>query len=235
MALGLHRAAARPHRHQLARRTSAALKAYADANPDARWILGRGWNQELVGRQALPDRGRPRCGGQRPAGLARPGRRPCRGRQQRRDAGGRLRTQHPGAVGRPDRERPVRRRRDEPDRIEDSGADASRTGCGPGQGAGIDAVQRAHRRRRHGHQPGRMGGDGPRGPGRHAQCPHPELCRRHPGHAGDQRRQAERLALRRPAAPRRGQALRRRRARFARRLAEAALCRQAGYARACNS
>lgn len=30
------------------------LKAYADRNPDARWILGRGWNQELWAEKRFP-------------------------------------------------------------------------------------------------------------------------------------------------------------------------------------
>ena len=32
----------------------ARLKAYAAANPDARWILGRGWNQELWAEKRFP-------------------------------------------------------------------------------------------------------------------------------------------------------------------------------------
>ena len=30
------------------------LKAYAAANPDARWIIGRGWNQELWADKRFP-------------------------------------------------------------------------------------------------------------------------------------------------------------------------------------
>ena len=32
----------------------ARLKAYAEANPDARWIIGRGWNQELWAEKRFP-------------------------------------------------------------------------------------------------------------------------------------------------------------------------------------
>ena len=54
----------------------------------------------------------------------------------------------------------------------------------------------------------------------------------HPVDARDQQRPAQRLAVRRPAAARRGQALRRRRARIARGVAQGALSRQARHARA---
>ncbi|MGJ3627446.1 amidohydrolase family protein [Sphingomonas sp. MMS24-JH45] len=86
----------------------AKIAAYAKANPDRRWILGRGWNQEawglgrfptaadldavsgggLRGSSALTDtpagRTPPRCGGQRHRRNARAGRRADRGRRVRR-------------------------------------------------------------------------------------------------------------------------------------------------------
>ena len=63
------------------------LRDYAAAHPDAKWILGCGWNQELWPDKQLPDRRRPRRRRQRPAGRARAGRRPCGRRQQRGDEG----------------------------------------------------------------------------------------------------------------------------------------------------
>ena len=69
-----------------ARRAAARLRAYAAANPDARWILGRGWNQELWPVKRFPTAADlDAVVSDRPVWLE-PGRRPCRGRQQRRDA-----------------------------------------------------------------------------------------------------------------------------------------------------
>ena len=59
------------------------IRAYAAANPDRKWIVGGGWNQEAVGTRPLSHRRRSRSRGERPAGVAEPRRRPRRLGQQR--------------------------------------------------------------------------------------------------------------------------------------------------------
>ena len=115
MGARLRRAAARPHRHELAAECSSGSTAYAAANPDARWIVGRGWNQEL-----WPDKRFPTAAdldavvADRPVWLE-PVDGHAAGRQQRGDEGGRghRRDHGPPAAGssgpRP-ADRPVRRR-----------------------------------------------------------------------------------------------------------------------------
>ncbi len=67
----------------------ARLAAYASANPDLPWIVGRGWNQESLASQNLSQGIRSKFGDCRSPGCPDPGRRPRPGRQfQGHGAGG---------------------------------------------------------------------------------------------------------------------------------------------------
>ena len=82
------RAAPRRHRHELDRRAcSSGCATMRPRIPTRDGSSGCGWNQEMLARQALPDRSRPRRRRARPAGGAGAGRRPCGRRQQRGDEG----------------------------------------------------------------------------------------------------------------------------------------------------
>ena len=191
MALGLQRAAARLDRHKIARGPAARLKAYAAAHPQARWILGRGWNQELWPGREFPTAADIDAVVSRPPGLARPRGRPCRHRQQRGHEGGRVTS---ATHGRPPRRRGSRTacssmrqwpwyrkfRRPQP-----------RTAIRRWQGAGTAARRRHHRCRRHGHQPRRLGGHEPRGQAPAAQRPYHRLRGGNSVDDGNQRRPAD--------------------------------------------
>ena len=97
------RAAARPFRHQLARRGAAADRRLCRRQPDAALDRRARLEPGALGSRPLPDRRRSRRRRRRPAGLARAGRRPCRLGEQRGDARGRCHRRHPGAGRRPDR------------------------------------------------------------------------------------------------------------------------------------
>ena len=75
----LRRAHARPVADPLARpRRRPRSRAYAARNPDRRWIIGRGWNQETWGLGRFPTAAELDAAvADRPV-LARAGRRPCR-------------------------------------------------------------------------------------------------------------------------------------------------------------
>ena len=230
----LRRAPARPHRHDLARRPAAAARApMPPPIPTRKWILGRGWNQESWADKRFPTAADlDAVVGDRPVWLGRVDGHASVANSAALKAAG-ITAADQGARGRADRERPVRRCRDRAGRVARSPprrrrrydaalAKAQELMLSTGLTAAADM----------GTSPDDWAAMNRAGAGGHAQRPHPELCRRHPGDARDQRRQADRLALRRPAPPRRGQALRRRRARLARGVAQGALSRQARHARA---
>ena len=225
MGLGFGALAARLDRHALARRAAAAAQApMRRPTRNARWIVGRGWNQELWADQALPDRRRPRRGRRRPAGrgssastamplVANSAAMKAAGvtAATTAPAGGDGSTNglfvdaamelvEPQGPRRRRRRRPMRRW---PRRRNDA--------VGYGLTAAADMGTSAER----------LGGDAPRRRGGHAQRPHHELCRRACRRSRRSTATGRPMALRRPAADGRGQALRRRRARLARRLAEA--------------
>jgi predicted amidohydrolase YtcJ len=94
----------------------ARLRAYAAANPTPRWIVGPRLEPGALASRPLPDRGGARRRRARPAGLAAPGRRPCRLGEQPGDARGERHRGDPVAGRGPDRaqraaaERRLRRR-----------------------------------------------------------------------------------------------------------------------------
>ena len=91
---------------------SSGCRAYAAANPDARWIVGRGWNQEMWPVKRFPTAADlDAVVSDRPVWLSRVDGHAV-GRQPRGDEGGRRHCRDQGTSRRPDRERPVRRRRD---------------------------------------------------------------------------------------------------------------------------
>ena len=232
------RALARPLRHQFARRGAAADRRLRRRQPDPALDRRPRLEPGALGPRPLPDRRRSRRHRRRPAGLAGAGRRPCRLGQQRGDARGR------------DHRR--RARRPQGGRIE-------RTGRNP-NGIFVDAamplVERAippplpvQRDRAFARAQEillsnglttvadmgtsaedwavmRRAGDAGR-----LQRPHPLLRLGHRQSARRRRHPADALALRRAAAHGRGEALSRRRAGLARRLAEGALSRRARPAR----
>ena len=186
------------------------LKAYAAAHPQARWILGRGWNQEL-----WPDRRFPTAAdidavvSDRPVWLDRvDGHAAIANSAAMQAAGFSVNTVAPQGG-----------------RIENglfvdaamvlvesknSGAHSLRAGSGAGEGSGTDARRRPHRCRGHGHQPRRLGGHESRGKRGQAQRPYPRLRGGNSVDDGNQRRPAERLAPRGPPQPRRRQTICRR-------------------------
>ena len=90
------------------------LKAYAAANPDARWILGRGWNQELWADKRFPTAADlDAVVSDRPVWLGRVDGHAAVANSAAMQAAG-FTPQHPGAGRRADREWPVRRCGDEP-------------------------------------------------------------------------------------------------------------------------
>ena len=92
------------------------LRDYAAAHPGREMDRGGGWNQELWADKRFPTAADLDAVGQRPAGGAGAGRRPCDRRQQRGDEGRGRHRRHAGAARRRDPRRPVRRRRARPDR-----------------------------------------------------------------------------------------------------------------------
>ena len=219
----LRRAAARPDRHHARSPTcSSGCAPMPPPIPTPRWILGRGWNQEL-----WPDKRFPTAAdldavvSDRPV-VAGAGRRPCAGRQQRgaeaRPAS-RRRPRRPPAAGssmRGQSDRPVRRRRDATGRASDSRrrrAAEHDAGARPRRRSN-HAVVRHHRRRPtwarslDDWQAMRRAGEA----GRLNVRIMSYACGI-ADDAGDRPARPDAVAVRRPAAAGRGQALRRRRAR----------------------
>ncbi len=207
------------------------MKAYAAANPDARWILGRGWNQELWADKRFPTAADiDAVVSDRPVWLGRvDGHAAIANSAAMQAAGFALNTQAPSG-GRIENGLFV----DAAMSLIESKIPAPTPAE---QDAALAAVQRMMLSNGltaaadMGTTPDEWAAMNRAGEAGTLNVRIMSYAGGIPGDAGDQRRQAQRLAVRRPAAPRRGQALRRRRARIARRLAEAALCRQAGHTR----
>ena len=207
------------------------LRAYAAAHPKRRWIIGCGWNQELWPDKTFPDRRRPRRDRPRPAGRARTRRRPCARRQQRGDEGCRDHRRDPGASRAAEIENglfvdnatdlideavpaPTQPQMDVAlAKAQDILLGFGVTGVGS-MSTSLDDWNALRRAGDAGTLKVRLMVYAARPRAAAAQSPHPT-----PWLYGDRLRAGRR------------QVLRRRRARLARRLAEAALCRQAGHAR----
>ncbi len=178
--------------------------------------------------QKLPVRSRPRFDRRQPAGRARTSRWPRLGRQQRCTARRRSHCCHSSAERRADRSRLVRRQCDELDRRQDTRRHPGRARPVARRGADHAARLRHYRDRRHGHRSRRLGGDAPRRRGGHPQAADYQLwlgARRCQGNFASR---PDPMALCRPPPNERRETIRRRSARFARRVAQGALCRQAG-------
>ena len=213
------------------------IAAYAAANPTPRWILGRGWNQERWRLGRFPTAADlDAAAGDRPVWLERvDGHAGWANSAAMREAHVDAATQAP-AGGRIERDRPhpqrhLRRQCDEPDRACGAAAAADHPRRRARPRPGDPALLRPHHRRRHGDERRGLGGDAPRRRRRPAQPAHPFLRLGDRQSARRRRHRADALALRRPPADGRGQALSRRRAGLARRLAQGALSRRAGPAR----
>ncbi len=205
------------------------LRDYAAAHPEAQWILGSWMESGTVDRETLPHRGRSRLCRAGSAGRAGTRRRPCARRQQRGNESCRRHSGDANTAGRPDRERPLRRQRQGAGGEGCSGRRRRKTWMSPSQKAqdillgfgvtGVGAMSTSledwntyRRAGEAGQLKVRLMAYALNGP--LAEVPHPTP-----------------LALRRQAAHGRREILRRRSARLARRVAQAALCRQAGHAR----